>query len=126
MTRRRIKPKPTDELETESLRLLAQSVRVLCEVPRGGSIERSWVITQAIEIAFPRDASFEKRLPARAAGPVVSALRATAQPPCPLTGRVPFIPAKARPAPLASSRNAPAFTTALSTTPGGPFVFPRR
>jgi hypothetical protein len=92
VTRRRIQPKPMDELETVSLRLPAQSVRVVSEVPRG-STDRTYVITQAIEIAFRRDADFEKTPPARAAEPVVSALRATAQPPCPPTCRAPSVPA---------------------------------
>ena len=58
-----------------------------------GQHRPDYVITQAIEIAFQRDADFEKTLPARAAGPVVSALRATAQPPCPPTCRAPSVQA---------------------------------
>jgi hypothetical protein len=55
VTRRRIQLKATVELETVSLRLRAQLVRAVEQYAKylGGSTDRTYVITQAIEIALP-------------------------------------------------------------------------
>ena len=78
MNRRRIQPKLAVELETVTLRLPAQLVRAVEQYAKylGGSTDRTYVITQAIEIALQQDAEFQKALsPAVSpAGPV----RATA------------------------------------------------
>jgi predicted transcriptional regulator len=80
VTRRRIQPKPTLELETVSLRLPAQLVRAVDQYAKylGGSTDRTYVIAQAIEIALAQDADFQKTLTSRAAGPVAGAARASA------------------------------------------------
>jgi hypothetical protein len=76
VTRRRIQPKAALELETVTLRLPAQLVRAVEQYAKylGGSTDRTYVITQAIEIALQQDADFQKALsakpPAHAAGPV--------------------------------------------------------
>ena len=75
MTRRRIQPRPALELETVSFRLPAELVRAVDEYAKylGGSTDRTYVITQAIEIALRQDAEFQKVLsasPARAAARV--------------------------------------------------------
>jgi len=44
----------------------------------GGSTARTYVITQAIEIALRQDAEFQKTLSARAAAPAASRVPATA------------------------------------------------
>ena len=76
MTRRRIQPKPTLELKTVSLRLPAQLVRAVERYAKflGGSTDRTYVIAQAIEVALPQDADFQKTLTSGATG----AVRATA------------------------------------------------
>jgi len=123
--RRRIQPKPTDELETVSLRLPAQSVRVVCEVPRGqhrpdlrdhpGHRDRlSAGRGLRDDTARQGRRPGSQRPPRHASAAVPTDLQST------------LSPAAARPAPLASFRTAPVFTTALSATPGGPFFFPRR
>ena len=67
MTRRRIEPRPAVELETVSLRLPAELVRTLDDYTKylGGSTDRTYVITQALEIALERDAEFQKRRQSR-------------------------------------------------------------
>ena len=76
MTRRRIQPKPTLELKTVSLRLPAQLVRAVERYAKflGCSTEGTYVIAQAIEVALPQDADFQKTLTSGATG----AVRATA------------------------------------------------
>jgi hypothetical protein len=78
VNRRRIQPKVAVELETVTLRLPAQLVRAVEQYAKylGGSTDRTYVITQAIEIALQQDAEFQKALrpAASPAGPV----RATA------------------------------------------------
>jgi hypothetical protein len=66
--------KATVELETVSLRLPAQLVRAVEQYAKylGGSTDRTYVITQAIEIALQQDAEFRKTLSARAAAPAAS------------------------------------------------------
>ena len=62
MTRRRIQPKPTLELETVTLRLPAHLVRAVDQHAKylGGSSDRTYVIAQAIEIALTQDRDFQK------------------------------------------------------------------
>jgi hypothetical protein len=62
MNRRRIQPRPTVELETVTLRLPAHLVRAVEAYAKhlGGSTDRTYVITQAIEIAIERDNEFQK------------------------------------------------------------------
>jgi hypothetical protein len=62
MTRRRIQARPALELETVSLRLPAQLVRTVDDYAKflGGSTDRTYVITQALEITLERDAEFQK------------------------------------------------------------------
>ena len=64
MTRRRIQPRPALELENVSLRLPAQLVQSVDQYAKylGGSTDRTYVITQAIELALERDADFQKSL----------------------------------------------------------------
>jgi hypothetical protein len=66
VTRRRIQPKAAVELETVSLRLPVQPVRAVEQYAKylGGSTDRTYVITQAIEIALRQDAEFQKILSA--------------------------------------------------------------
>lgn len=80
MTRRRIQPKPTLELETVSLRLPVQLVRAVDQYAKylGGSTDRTYVVTQAIEIALAQDVDFQKTLGSRTASPAAGAVRATA------------------------------------------------
>ncbi len=54
MTRSRIQPRPAVELETITLRLPAQLVRAVDDFAKhlGGSSDRTYVITQAIELAI--------------------------------------------------------------------------
>jgi hypothetical protein len=56
VTRRRIQPKPKVEVETVSLRLPAQLIRAVDQYAKylRGSNDRTYVITQAIEIASSR------------------------------------------------------------------------
>ncbi len=65
MTRSRIQPRPAVELETVTLRLPAQLVRAVDAYARhlGGSSDRTYVITQAIELALARDADFRRARP---------------------------------------------------------------
>ena len=69
MTRRRIQPRPALELETVSFRLPADLVRAVDDYAKflGGSTDRTYVITQAIEIALERDTEFQKHRSARPA-----------------------------------------------------------
>jgi hypothetical protein len=67
MTRRRIQARPALELETVSLRLPAQLVRTVDDYAKylGGSTDRTYVITQALEITIERDAEFQKHRTAK-------------------------------------------------------------
>jgi len=80
VNRRRIQPKATVELETVSLRLPVPLVRSVEQYAKylGGSTDRTYVITQAIELALQQDAEFQKSLGARRAAPVAAPVRATA------------------------------------------------
>jgi len=80
VNRRRIQPKVAVELETVSLRLPAPLVRAVEQYAKylGGSTDRTYVITQAIEIALQQDAEFRKTLSARAAAPAAGRVPATA------------------------------------------------
>ncbi len=80
MKRHRIQPKVAVELETVTLRLPAQLVRAVEQYAKylGGSTDRTYVITQAIEIALQQDAEFQKTLSARPAGSPAGPVRATA------------------------------------------------
>ena len=80
MNRRRIQPKAALELETVSLRLPAQLVRAVEQYAKylGGSTDRTYVITQAIEIALQQDADFQKSLGAKPAPHAAVPVRATA------------------------------------------------
>jgi len=64
VNRRRIQPKVAVELETVSLRLPAQLVRAVEQYAKylGGSTDRTYVVTQAIEIALQQDSAFQKTL----------------------------------------------------------------
>ena len=80
MNRRRIQPKAAVELETVSLRLPAQLVRAVEQYAKylGGSTDRTYVITQAIEIALQQDVDFQKAQSARPVAPAAGPVRATA------------------------------------------------
>jgi metal-responsive CopG/Arc/MetJ family transcriptional regulator len=67
VTRRRIEPRPAVELETVSLRLPAELVRTVDDYAKylGGSTDRTYVITQALELALERDPEFQQRRQAR-------------------------------------------------------------
>jgi hypothetical protein len=80
VTRRRIQPKAALELETVTLRLPAQLVRAVEQYAKylGGSTDRTYVITQAIEIALQQDADFQKALGAKPGPYVAGPVRATA------------------------------------------------
>ena len=62
MAHRRIEARPVVELATVSLRLPAQLVRAVDQYAKflGGSTDRTYIITQAIEIVLERDAEFQK------------------------------------------------------------------
>ena len=64
MPRRRIQPRPAVEVETVSLRLPAHLVRAVDQYAKflGGSTDRTYIITQAIELALASDAEFQKTL----------------------------------------------------------------
>ena len=80
MNRRRIQPKVAVELETVSLRLPAQLVRAVEQYAKylGGSTDRTYVVTQAIEIALQQDVEFQKTLSDGPASPVARRVPATA------------------------------------------------
>ena len=80
MNRRRIQPRVAVELETVTLRLPAQLVRAVEQYAKylGGSTDRTYVITQAIEIALQQDAEFQKTLNSRPAALAASRVHATA------------------------------------------------
>ena len=80
MKRRHIQPKAAVELETVSLRLPARLVRAVEQYAKylGGSTDRTYVITQAIEIALQQDADFQKALGAKPPAHVAGPVRATA------------------------------------------------
>lgn len=71
MTRRRIQPRPAVELETITLRLPAPLVRAVDAYARhlGGSSDRTYVITQAIELALGNDDGFRNTRPTGSAQP---------------------------------------------------------
>ena len=77
MTRRRIEPRPAVDLETVSLRLPADLVRTVDDYAKylGGSTDRTYVITQALEIALERDTEFQKRRESRPATPAAAPAR---------------------------------------------------
>jgi metal-responsive CopG/Arc/MetJ family transcriptional regulator len=79
VTRRRIEPRPAVELETVSLRLPAELVHTLDDYAKylGGSTDRTYVITQALEIALERDTDFQKRRQARPATAAAAPARGT-------------------------------------------------
>jgi hypothetical protein len=60
--RRRIQPRPAVEVETVSLRLPAHLVRAVDQYAKflGGSTDRTYIVTQAIELALASDAEFQK------------------------------------------------------------------
>ena len=64
MPRRRIQPRPAVEVETVSLRLPAHLVRAVDQYAKflGGSTDRTYIVTQAIELALASDAEFQKTL----------------------------------------------------------------
>jgi hypothetical protein len=79
VNRRRIQPKVAVELETVSLRLPAQLVRAVEQYAKylGGSTDRTYVVTQAIEIALHQDTEFQKT-PSSPASPTARRAPATA------------------------------------------------
>ena len=80
MKRHRIQPKVAVELETVTLRLPAQLVRAVEQYAKylGGSTDRTYVITQAIEIALQQDAEFQKTLSSRPVASPAGPVRVTA------------------------------------------------
>jgi hypothetical protein len=80
VTRRRIQPKPVLELETVNLRLPAQLVRAVDQYAKflGGSTDRTYVITQALEVALAQDADFQKTLTPTLTGRVAGPSRGNA------------------------------------------------
>lgn len=77
MTRRRIQPRPALELERELPPSRAELVRAIDDSDRilGGSTDRTYVITQVIEIALERGADFQKHRAARPAPAAASSAR---------------------------------------------------
>jgi len=71
VTRRRIQPKPSVDLEKLTLRLPVQLVRAVDQYAKylGGSTDRTYVIAQAIEITLAQDADFQTTLTSGTAGP---------------------------------------------------------
>ena len=63
-----------------SLRLPVQLVRAVDQYTKylGGSTDRTYVVTQAIEVALAQDLDFQKTLTPGAARPVAGAVRASA------------------------------------------------
>ena len=125
MTRRRIQPKAALELETVSLRLPAQLVRSVEQYAKylGGSTDRTYIITQAIEIAPPA----RRRLP-EGPRPQARRVRRWTRPRhrvTSVTSNLHNVVGAGGPrlAPPASSRNTDVFTPTLSATPGGPNPF---
>jgi hypothetical protein len=80
VTRRRIQPKPALELETVSLRLPAQLVRAIDQYAKflGGSTDRTYVITQSIELALAQDRDFARTLAVPLTGRVAGPSRGNA------------------------------------------------
>jgi len=78
--RHRIQPKVTVELETVTLRLPTHLVRAVEQYAKylGGSTDRTYVVTQAIEIALQQDAEFQKTLSDSPASPTARRVPATA------------------------------------------------
>jgi hypothetical protein len=78
--RHRIQPKAAVEFETVTLRLPAQLVRAVEQYAKylGGSTDRTYVITQAVEIALRQDADFQKTLSAKPSATLAGPGRATA------------------------------------------------
>ena len=79
MARRRIQPKPAVDLESVSLRLPVYLVRGVEQYAKylGGSTDRTYVITQALEIALERDTDFQKRRQTRPATSAAAPSRGT-------------------------------------------------
>ena len=80
MARRAIEPRPAVELETVSLRLPAHLINAVDDYAKylGGSSDRTYVITRAIELALERDTEFRKQPAAKAPRPVAAAARGAA------------------------------------------------
>jgi hypothetical protein len=80
VTRRRIQPKAAVELETVSLRFPVELVRAVEQYAKflGGSTDRTYVITQAIEIALAQDRDFQKSLTSPLTGRVAGPARGNA------------------------------------------------
>jgi hypothetical protein len=80
VNRRRIQPKAAVEFETVTLRLPAELVRAVEQYARylGGSTDRNYVITQALEIALRQDPDFQKTLGAKPSAPIAGPVRTTA------------------------------------------------
>jgi hypothetical protein len=75
--RRRIQARPAVEVETVSLRLPAHLVRAVDQYAKflGGSTDRTYIITQAIELALASDAEFQKILNGGGAPPSSAPVR---------------------------------------------------
>jgi hypothetical protein len=125
VNRRRIQPKVAVELETVSLRLPVELVRALEQYAKyhGGSSDRTYVITQAIETALQQDAEFQKTLSARPAVHRRTCPRNRVAVPAHLENA--SASGGARPAPPASPRNTLVFTPTPLATDGGLSLFPR-
>jgi hypothetical protein len=80
VNRRRIQPKAAVEFETVTLRLPAQLLRAVEQYAKylGGSTDRTYVITQAVEIALGQDADFQRTLGAKPSAPPAGPVRTTA------------------------------------------------
>jgi hypothetical protein len=126
VAKRRIQPKPSVEFATVTLRLPVEFVRAVDHYAKylGGSTDRTYVMTQAIEIAMAQDRDFQKTLTSRAAGAVPCRSRddVTAMP---SYAHNDLTPGGTRTVPPASSRNTAVFTPAPSATHAQP-LFPVR
>ncbi len=121
MRRHRIQPKVTVELETVTLRLPTHLVRAVEQYAKylGGSTDRIYVITQAIEIALRQGAEFQKTLSADPAAPLARRVcHRVAAVPTHLQNTV--VAGGAQPAPPASRRITAVFPPALSADLAGP------
>jgi hypothetical protein len=79
MARRRIQPKPAVDLEIVSLRLPVRLVRAVEHYAKylNGSTDRTYVVTQAIEITLAQDSDFQKALGSRSTSAPSDPTRAT-------------------------------------------------
>ena len=117
MTRRRIQPKPTLELETVSQRLPAHLVRAVDQYAKFlGRTDRTYVIVQAIEIALAQDTDLQNLPSRRPPGPSRPRRRVTAVPTC---LHYAVTPNGARLAPPAHRRNTAVLTPTFSATHRG-------